>query len=267
MQGKIRSDRGKSKRGTSGVVSPVTTASGAAQESKTLLESLGVLDDLMSRDGLASHRHVFLNYQRSVMRQLAALHGRSPEVVAQTTLSGPEWVTRFPDTHSTADLVLPFRTGVIGFIASMQEGGAKIITSSTLRPPERAWLMYHAWKIANDEEAPDDVPPGPGIDIEWNHGDIVKSRQAAQKMVAAYGIKASPASPRSPSRHITGEAIDMTISWKDALSLKDGNGKSVTIVSKPRNGTNPELVKVGATFGVVKAKFGRDDPHWSTDGH
>lgn len=59
----------------------------------------------------------------------------------------------------------------------------------------------------------------------------------------------------------------MTISWKDALVLKDGNGQSVTITSAPRDGTNLELVKVGAAFGVIKAKFGHDDPHWSTDGH
>ncbi|BBQ00666.1 hypothetical protein BSFA1_57940 [Burkholderia sp. SFA1] len=266
MRSKPRISTAKS----AGEVEPVGSlerASNVAFESKALLESLGVLDDLVSRDGLVSHRAALLDYQRSVMRKLATLHGNDIEAVAQRALSGPEWAKRFPGSRSTSDLVLPFRTGVNAFIASMQAGGAKVVVSATLRPPERAWLMYYSWKIGKGEIDADDVPPKAGIDIEWNHGNAAKSRQAAQKMAAAYGIAATPASPHSPSRHITGQAIDMTISWKDALVLKDGNGQSVTITSAPRDGTNLELVKVGAAFGVIKAKFGHDDPHWSTDGH
>ncbi|MDR6202505.1 hypothetical protein [Paraburkholderia graminis] len=59
----------------------------------------------------------------------------------------------------------------------------------------------------------------------------------------------------------------MTISWKGALKLTDGKGKQVTIDSAPRDGTNPDLSKVGLSFGVVKALFSGDPPHWSSDGH
>jgi hypothetical protein len=37
------------------------------------------------------------------------------------------------------------------------------------------------------------------------------------------------------------------------------------IASGPRDGSNPELIKVGATFGVMKLVS--DPPHWSDDGH
>ena len=58
---------------------------GSALESKTLLESLGVLDDLIGKSGLVSQRRTLMKFQRSVMRQLATLHGENPELVAQGT--------------------------------------------------------------------------------------------------------------------------------------------------------------------------------------
>jgi hypothetical protein len=38
-----------------------------------------------------------------------------------------------------------------------------------------------------------------------------------------------------------------------------------SITGGPRDGSNPELIKVGATFGVMKLVS--DPPHWSDDGH
>jgi hypothetical protein len=56
----------------------------------------------------------------------------------------------------------------------------------------------------------------------------------------------------------------MTITWQGNLRIVDAAGKTITIKSEPRNGTNKELVKVGATYGVVKLPS--DPPHWSDDG-
>ena len=35
----------------------------------------------------------------------------------------------------------------------------------------------------------------------------------------------------------------------------------------PRDGMNEILATVGATYGVIKAAFANDPPHWSNDGH
>jgi hypothetical protein len=57
----------------------------------------------------------------------------------------------------------------------------------------------------------------------------------------------------------------MTISWGGTLNIRDFNGKVHAIASGPRNGSNPDLIAVGATFGVIKLVT--DPPHWSDDGH
>jgi hypothetical protein len=57
----------------------------------------------------------------------------------------------------------------------------------------------------------------------------------------------------------------MTISWNGTLNIRDFNGQMHSITGGPRDGSNPELIKVGATFGVMKLVS--DPPHWSDDGH
>lgn len=233
-------------------------------ESKSLLESLAVLDDLMQRKGLSDQRAVLVAYRQSILEQLADGHGFSDDVVTRTELSGPAWIASFPDTRSTAALERTFKTGVDAFIASMKTGGATVAISSTYRPVERAYLMHYAFAIAHDDVRPQDVPPQPGVDIQWDHGNDAASKRGAQQMVDAYGIVKEPA---LHSRHTERKAIDMTISWKGTLTLTDGGGKKVTIDSAPRNGMNSDLAMVGRTFGVVKALFAGDPPHWSSDGH
>lgn len=80
--------------------------------------------------------------------------------------------------------------------------------------------------------------------------------------MAAYQI-AFPAA--LTSRHTQRRAIDMTISWKGTLKITDFNGQAHAISTGPRNGSNPQLIMVGKTFGVVKLVS--DPPHWSDDGH
>jgi hypothetical protein len=184
-------------------------------------------------------------------------------------LSGPEWVTRFPTSSSLNDLVEPFRTNASRFIAALRAAGAQVIVSDTLRPPERAHLMHYCFAIAKQGCDPGSIPAMPGLDIEWLHRDgagrpdPVASRAAAAKMVAGYGVVFLPV---LKSRHIDGLAVDMTITWQGNLSIATANGSTVTISSLPREGAhNPELHRVGATYGVIKLVT--DAPHWSVDGH
>jgi hypothetical protein len=80
-------------------------------------------------------------------------------------------------------------------------------------------------------------------------------------MVANYGIAFQPA---LTSRHTAGRAIDMTINWEGDLEINKKDGTTVIITTSPRNGNNPELHAVGASYGVFKLVS--DPPHWSDDG-
>ena len=182
-------------------------------------------------------------------------------------LSGADWVKLFPDAGTTAALADAFRPGCESFIAAMHAGGATVTVSSTRRPPERAYLMFYCWKIHNNTASPDSIPAKAGVDIDWVHRkpdgsiDLAKSQQAAAAMVKGYGIAFGPA---LKSRHIDGLAIDMSISWTGALSIKTHAGAATQISSVPRDGFNLDLRKVGKEYGVTKHPS--DPPHWSTDG-
>ena len=183
-------------------------------------------------------------------------------------LSGPSWVQQFPTSGSVDDLAEPFRSKVRGFLAALSNAGATVRIADTLRPPQRVYLMYWSFAIANDNQNPAKVPPMDGIDIQWAHTDSdgnvdpAASKLAATQMVAGYGIVFKPA---LTSRHTEGLAIDMSISWQGDLAIRNAADAPIAITNSPRNGGNPDLWKAGATYGVIK--LASDPPHWSSDGH
>jgi hypothetical protein len=178
-------------------------------------------------------------------------------------LSGPQWCARFPTSVSPDDLLPDFRDRVLAFISAMKDGGASVSIGATYRPPQRAYLMHWCCMVADSGQDPTAVPPMKGVDIDWSHGgDVNAARVAARAMKMGYAIRYPAA---LVSRHTQRRAIDMTIRWKGALSIRDFNGRLRNIASSPRSGSNPDLIKVGATFGVVKLVS--DPPHWSDDGH
>ncbi len=182
-------------------------------------------------------------------------------------LSGKDWVNKFPTSKSVADLDPTFGANVSKFLAALAAAGASVSINATYRPKERAYLMHYAFRIARQGLSPLDVPALAGVEIEWAHKtasgklDLTASRNAAEEMVDAYGIAFKPA---LRSQHTQRLAIDMTISWSGDLKIADAKGKVVTVGS-PRTGQNSTLVKVGATYKVIKLIS--DPPHWSSDGH
>jgi hypothetical protein len=122
--------------------------------------------------------------------------------------------------------------------------------------------MHYTWKVAYGEIDPSDVPARSNLTIEWDHGRIEDSRQAAREMVDLFGM-AHIAS--LTSNHVMGKAIDMTITWKGDLVLTTPAPLYSKIQSQPRTGGNKELHEVGGTvFGVLKLVS--DPPHWSFNG-
>ena len=185
------------------------------------------------------------------------------------TLSGPVWLSKFPNSNHLTDLAEPFRTKATNFVAALQSAGAAVHVTATLRPPQRAYLMHFSFAIAMEGLDPATVPPKHGVDIQWVHRDsagevdLAASKEAAQEMVSGYGIVFKPA---LTSRHIEARAVDMDITWHGDLVVTMNDGSHHTISSVPRNGAdNTDLHSVGALFGVFK--LATDAPHWSDDGH
>lgn len=196
---------------------------------------------------------------------------------AGSNKSGLDWwnkhknKTEFANSTSIEDLESRFKANVKAFKRALEDGGATVAISATRRSRKRAYVFHYAWAIAKLGKKASTVPSEPGVDIEWEHGDEAKSKEAAQKIVTAAGL-AYQAS--LSSRHISGKAIDWTITWTGDLEIAKKDGTKVKITSTPRHGGkgsthngNTELHAVGKTYGVIKANFSRiDGPHWSTDG-
>jgi hypothetical protein len=127
--------------------------------------------------------------------------------------------------------------------------------------------MHWAWRIVNDKTDVSAVPAMIGVDIEWQHPAAADAVQAAKGMVDALSMHRLRTRPPLRSQHNLGLAIDMSLSWHGTVSVKDANGKLVTIGTSPRTGMNRQLIEIGATYGVKKySGGGRDAPHWSNNG-
>jgi hypothetical protein len=190
----------------------------------------------------------------------------APQPGPATLLSGAAWwqanQAKFPNSASVSALVPPFRDKVTAFIDALQDAGASVRVTATLRNPIRAHLMHYCWRIAKGAIAPSAVPAVAGCAITWDHGNLARSKKGAQEMVDLFGIAFQPS---LTSLHIQGRAIDMTIGWNGTIQVRDKSGRT-RAVSAPRSGdANRDLHAIGATYGVIKLVS--DPPHWSDNGH
>ena len=200
-----------------------------------------------------------------------------PEEI-QRELSGPEWVERYPASDKLVDLDTAFGNQVSRFINALEKAGANVEILATSWPPERAYLMHFAWLIANEELDPRQVPPLEEIEFDtdvssdlafdWWHGTLDASQKAAEEMLKTLGIAEVEQTPPLASKHVTGEAIDMRITWGGpTLLIADPLGEEIEIIGGPRDETHPELMALGAAYGVIHYGEPDDDAvHWSVDG-
>jgi hypothetical protein len=156
---------------------------------------------------------------------------------------------------------------VESFIKSLEEGDATIKVTATKRSPKRAYLFHWSWKIYLGKCQPKDATPMAGVDIEWDHGDLAKSKDGAKEMVTGFGLAVPPRStvpPSLTSNHITGKAIDMDITWVGTKKFKKKDGTEVEVTYMQNVNANTKLHQVGESYGVKKHKS--DAPHWSHNG-
>ena len=212
----------------------------------------------------------------TAQQNLTPVANQTPAVVNVPTkeLSGAQWVSRFPTSSDTADLVSPFKDDLNSFIAALRAAGVSVTVSATYRPPERAYLMHWCYKIARDNYDSRTVPDMAGVNIQWDHiaadgsYSSTGSIQSAQDMVNGYSMQNLHTPPALNSRHTLRLAVDMSISWTGNLTINKADGSTVTITTEPRTGMNTDLAAVGASYGVIKFVGGSaDKPHWSDNGH
>jgi len=117
--------------------------------------------------------------------------------------------------------------------------------------------------IGGSGQDPASVPPMVGVNLDWTCGhNLAAAKTAAKAMMAKFEIQ-FPAV--LVCRHTQRRAVDMTIGWQGTLAITDFDGNAHNIASGPRDGSNPELIAVGKSFGVIKLVS--DPSHWSDDGH
>jgi peptidoglycan hydrolase-like protein with peptidoglycan-binding domain len=182
--------------------------------------------------------------------------------------SGRRWCDEFPTSTNINDLASPFRENFGRFYAALRNAGLtaqQLHVAATFRPAERAWLMHWAFKIAHGHD-PRTVPARAGININWVHVDArgnynaQASKNAAIEMNAKYGTRYQPS---LTSAHIIGNAIDISFQWGQAISIVNGQNKTVSIPAGNSASSMP-LRAVGASYMVHKLPD--DPPHWSSTG-
>ncbi|WP_020586145.1 hypothetical protein [Desulfobacter curvatus] len=187
------------------------------------------------------------------------------------TKSGIYWVTwanaHAKNSNKVDDLEVSFKNAATAFIKALKDAGATVNVSTTKRSDKRAYLFHWSWKISQGKCKPSDAQKMIGVDIEWNHGDLAKSKSGALEMVNGFGLAIPPRSINPPSltsNHISGKAIDMTITWTGTIKVKKKDGTAVSVTSSPNVNTNTILHSIGESYGVKKLKT--DAPHWSYNG-
>jgi hypothetical protein len=188
------------------------------------------------------------------------------------TKSGIFWVS-WANAHATSsksidDLVEPFRSNADSFVKALTAAGAKVDISVTKRSDKRAYLFHWCWLIGLGKKKALDAPPKAGVPIDWNHGDDAKSVKGAKEMITGFHLAVPPASTNAPalsSNHITGQAIDMTITWAGTISIAKPDGTTEAVPYMANVNANTKLHAIGALYGVKKLVT--DAPHWSYNGH
>jgi len=183
------------------------------------------------------------------------------------SLSGTVWwrtnQAKWQNENRVSMLADPFKANVTKFIAALEAAGASVSVGATARSMVRAQLMRYSWDVSKGIVEPSAVAAIPGVDIVWDHGNLLRSKATAAEMVALFKIVKQPS---LTSNHLTGNAIDMTIGWTGDLTIVAADGKTKTVIGAPRNGTNAKLHMIGTTYKVLH-KLLDDPPHWSTTGH
>ena len=201
---------------------------------------------------------------------------------------GPEWTMRFQNPSSEEDRLraLTIRTDDPGFenrlralIDQLRRQGAAVWVNSTVRRPERGYLMWGAYRLAQVDSALTaretlvDLERarkewGLDVSIDWaGAGEWTETRERARAMAETYAVVFATEKGARSSSHYGGGAVDLVaVNLPSRLELLAPDGENqVFDLSGPMESRDlsltPRLVDwVEDHFGLQKLRL--DYPHW-----
>ena len=186
------------------------------------------------------------------------------------TKSGIYWVTwanaHAKNSNKVDDLEITFENGVKTFVKALTDAGATVDISTTKKVIKEHIFFTSLGKL-HKVSVTHLRQKKIAVDIEWDHGDLTKSKAGALEMVNGFGLAVPPRSINPPSltsNHINGKAVDMTIKWTGTIKVKKKDRSEVSVTYSPNVNTNIVLHSIGVSYGVKKLKT--DAPHWSYNG-
>ncbi len=207
---------------------------------------------------------------RALQRMLEPGAETEPEQPAESVKlpSGASWVDRFPVSEDVNDLDSGFMNDLRAFRSVLEKGGAEVEILATKVPPERAYLMHWAWRIAKEGFNPRQVPYLDGVDVRWWHGDMKSSQDAAWSMVLGYEIDDLDTPPPQVSPYTEGQVIAMRIRWTGALTLYRDEPEEQVIDKGPNDATNPVILALAELHGLehLLTVPDSDEVHWAMAG-
>lgn len=206
-------------------------------------------------------------------------------------LLGPHWATRFRNPASEAERLAAldevpgatsFAIRIRSLVEQLRAQGAQAELTSTLRMPERGYLMWGAFMLSRAEDAAAvsealrklrsansdwelQVP------IRWEHPDGWRAtREAAREMADTYQVVFATESGARSSDHYTGRAADLVaVALPRSLELIAPDGQIGRFDLSREEHTrdlslSPELIEwVEIHFDLKKLRG--DYPHWVDD--
>jgi hypothetical protein len=201
---------------------------------------------------------------------------------------GPRWTARYPNPATRKELLdvvtqkrssADLTTRVQSLVDQIEEQGAEVWLTSTVRPRERGYLMWGAYYLSRTEPA-DQLAAvlklkglneewGLRIPIAWAHPDgVAATKEAARKMADAYRVVYATERGAKNSSHYTGVAVDfVAIGIPRKLTLRAPSDAVRTFdLSNPDNtrdlSLEPELIAWVEKHFAMK-KLSSDYPHWT----
>jgi hypothetical protein len=201
---------------------------------------------------------------------------------------GPEWTARYRNPEGEPALIAAlagmegrahFAQRLQSLMAQLREAGAVVYLNSTVRRPERGYLMWGAFVLGREQSEAgvrasiarlDEANRAWGLDvpIRWAHPEgWRRTREAAREMAESYQVVYATENGARSSDHYTGRAVDLVaVGLPRHLDLSSPAGVRARFdLSDPEQSRDLSLTP--ALIDWVEVHFDlekllSDYPHW-----
>ncbi len=201
---------------------------------------------------------------------------------------GPAWTARFQNPGSEAAMLRAlsrapgsgdFATRVAYLLRALRAAGAEVSLGSTVRSPQRGYLMWGAFLLsrAEDEAQVEEIAAllddrnvawERNVAITWRHPDGWRAtRRAAREMADTYQVVYATEAGARASDHYAGRAVDLVavaLPRRLVLRAPDGSRRSFDLSAAAET---RDLSLSPAAIAYVEEAYGLekltdDYPHW-----